>query len=73
MSAKTFLPPGAEGSPEMEETKNSRIAALPRHEISRDIPGLQKEIAVRGRKVRTGDQGNKGDGSIVLVGRYWRS
>ena len=42
---------------------------LPRQESPREIPGLQKDIAVRGRKVRTGDQGNKGDGSIVLVGQ----
>jgi nuclear pore complex protein Nup133 len=65
------MPPDVDGAPEMEETKSSRIAMLPRQDVSRVVSGPQKEIVVRGRKSRSGDRGNKGDGSVVLVRSHW--
>ncbi|TVY37402.1 Nucleoporin [Lachnellula subtilissima] len=66
LNKETFVPP--DGRPlEMTETKTSKpVAALVRQE-SREISGPQKQIAVRGKKPRTGDRNNKGDGSTVLT------
>ena len=65
LSEQTFLPPDA--APEMEEVKNQKGAALIRHGSPRVTAGPQREIAVRAKKARSGDRGNKGDGSQVLV------
>lgn len=65
LSEHTFLPP--DGAPEMEETKAPKTAALPRRETSRELAGQRREIAVRGKKSKSGDRGTKGDGSVVLV------
>ncbi|TVY91891.1 Nucleoporin [Lachnellula willkommii] len=66
LNKETFVPP--DGRPhEMTETKTSKpVAALVKQE-SREISGPQKQIAVRGKKSRSGDRTNKGDGSIVLT------
>ncbi len=61
LTDETFVPPDA---PEMEEAKSHRASAN-RNEIF--APAPQQEIAVRPKKSRTGDRGNKGDGSIILV------
>ncbi|KAL2073749.1 hypothetical protein VTL71DRAFT_11075 [Oculimacula yallundae] len=66
LNEQTFVPPGA--APEMEETKNSMIASLARPESAGEPAGLQREIAVRGKKARSGDRNNnKGDGGSVLT------
>lgn len=49
----------------MVEAK-SHIATLPRRESS--MPE-RREIAVRGKKPKSGDRGSKGDGSVTLVRR----
>ena len=59
------MPPN--GAPEMEEVKTQKIASIPRHDSSREIPGPRREIAVRGKKAKIGDRGNKVDGAVVLV------
>lgn len=48
----------------MVETK-SHIATLPRHENS--MPE-RRDIAVRGKKPKSGDRGAKSDGGVILVG-----
>ena len=62
LNEQTFVPP--DGAPEMEEVKSQKT--LVRRE-SKGVLGQQREIAVRGKKPRSGDRGNKGDGSVVLV------
>lgn len=51
----------------MEEVKSHRTAALTRRDSSREMPGTKREIAVRGKKAKGGDRGNKADGAVVLV------
>jgi len=51
----------------MEEAKNYRTAALVRNESVREVPGPHREMVVRGKKSRSADRNNKGDGSVVLV------
>lgn len=63
LNEQTFLPP--DGTPEMEETKSQKIA---KGEVSRELTGPRREIAVRGRKPKSGDRGSKGDGTVILVG-----
>lgn len=66
LTETTFVSPDA--APEMEETNNQKVAALVKHENLKDAPAPSKEIAVRGgKKTRSTDRGNKGDGSVVLV------
>jgi nuclear pore complex protein Nup133 len=67
LSEKTFVPP--DGTLEMEETgKSHKIAAIvPKREVPRELAGPRREIAVRGKKSKSGDRGNKGDGSLMLV------
>jgi nuclear pore complex protein Nup133 len=62
LNEQTFLPP--DGTPEMEETKSQKIA---KRAVSRELAGSRREIAVRGRKPKSGDRGSKGDGTVVLV------
>lgn len=69
LSEKTFVPPDADASQEMEEVKNHRTPTQTRQDRPKEIAGPPREIAVRGRKLRSGDGGNKGDGSVVLVGQ----
>jgi nuclear pore complex protein Nup133 len=54
--------------PEMEETKNYRAAVLVRNESVREVPGPHREMVVRGKKSRSADRSNKGDGSVTLAG-----
>jgi nuclear pore complex protein Nup133 len=56
-----------DGAPEMEEVKSQRIATLPRRDSPRETSGQRREIAVRGKKAKSGDRGNKADGAVVLV------
>jgi nuclear pore complex protein Nup133 len=65
LNEQTFLPP--DGAPEMEEAKNHRTAALVRNESVREVPGPHREMVVRGKKSRSADRSNKGDGSVTLV------
>lgn len=66
LTESTFVSPDA--APEMEELKNTEVAALAKHENIKDAPTSSKEIAVRGgKKTRSADRGSKGDGSVVLV------
>lgn len=65
MSDQTFLPPN--GTLEMEETKSQKIATVSKRELSREPSGQRREIAVRGRKSKSGDRASKGDGSVTLV------
>jgi nuclear pore complex protein Nup133 len=67
LSEQTFIPPDADGAPEMQEAKGHRTAALVKHQNSREAAGPPREIVVRGRSSRSGDRGSKGDGSVVLV------
>jgi nuclear pore complex protein Nup133 len=64
LNSETFVSPDI--APEMEEVKNQKTAT-PALQQSRGVPGQQREIAVRGKKPRSGDRGSKGDGSVVLV------
>ena len=66
LSDQTFLPPG--DALEMEETKKFRTAALTRNESVREVLAPPREMVVRGKKSRSADRGNKGDGSTLLVG-----
>jgi len=70
LSEQTFIPP--DGAPEMEELKSQKAATPVRNEGLREVLGPQREIAVRGKKPRSGDRGNKGDGSVVLVSSRWK-
>ncbi|KAN0108353.1 Non-repetitive/WGA-negative nucleoporin C-terminal domain containing protein [Hyaloscypha variabilis] len=65
LNEQTFIPP--DGAPEMEEAKSHRTAALVRNESVREIPGSHREMVVRGKKSRSTDRSNKGDGSVVLT------
>ena len=65
LNEQTFVPP--DGVTEMEEAKSQRVAVLPRRDSSREMPGARREIAVRGKKAKSGDRGNKADGAVVLV------
>lgn len=52
----------------MEEAKSQKIATVAlKREPSRELAGSRREIAVRGKKPKSGDRGNKGDGSVILV------
>jgi nuclear pore complex protein Nup133 len=51
----------------MEEAKNQRTVALVRNESVREVPGPHREMVVRGKKSRSADRSNKGDGSVTLV------
>lgn len=51
----------------MEETRNSMVASLARPGSAGESIGLQREIAVRGKKSRSGERNTKGDGSSVLT------
>jgi nuclear pore complex protein Nup133 len=66
LTKETFKRPDGP-QPEMAETKVSKQVPLVKQESAREISGPQKEIAVRGKKPRSGDRNNKGDGSTVLV------
>lgn len=66
LNDQTFTPP-RDDNVEMQETKVQKISSLARRESPRATPVLQKEIAVRGKKQRTGERSAKGDGSLVLV------
>lgn len=60
----SFVAPDA--APEMEETKNTKVATLPRQDISKDP--AQREIVVRGKPpLRSSERVSKGDGTTVLV------
>ncbi|KAE8445276.1 hypothetical protein EG329_013514 [Mollisiaceae sp. DMI_Dod_QoI] len=66
LTDSTFVAPDA--APEMEEVKNQRVAALVKHDNIKDASAPFREIAVRGgKKPRSADRGNKGDGSVVLT------
>ncbi|KAK0106968.1 hypothetical protein ONS95_003683 [Cadophora gregata] len=65
LNDQTFVPPGA--GPEMEETRNSMVASLARPGSAGEAIALQREIAVRGKKPRSGERITKGDGSSVLT------
>lgn len=69
MTEQTFVPPG--GPVEMEETKPNKILpALARRESPPATiipPKDTKDIAVRGKKQRSGDRLAKEDGSVNLV------
>lgn len=65
LNDQTFVPPGA--APEMEEAKSLMVPALARPGSAGEPAGLQREIAVRGKKSRSGERSTKGDGSSVLV------
>ncbi|KAG9234385.1 Non-repetitive/WGA-negative nucleoporin C-terminal-domain-containing protein [Amylocarpus encephaloides] len=65
LNDQTFLPP--DGAAEIEETKHHKTPTLTRRESPRAVPVLQKEIAVRGKKQRSGERSTKGDGSAVLT------
>lgn len=66
LSEQTFVPP--DGAPAMEEAKSQKIATVAlKREPSRELAGSRREIAVRGKKPKSGDRGNKGDGSVILV------
>ena len=56
-----------DAAPEMEEVKNQKIVTFPRRDSSLEVPGPRREIAVRGKKAKVGDRGNKADGAVVLV------
>lgn len=52
----------------MEETKSHKIVtAAPKRELPKELPVPRREIAVRGKKSKSGDRSGKGDGSVVLV------
>ncbi|KAF7905195.1 uncharacterized protein EAF01_005716 [Botrytis porri] len=61
---QTFAP---NGTPEMEEAKNNKVATLTRRESPKEIPGQRREIVVRGKKSKGTDRTGKGDGSVVLT------
>jgi nuclear pore complex protein Nup133 len=65
LSEHTFVSP--DGAPEMEEVKSQKISTLPRRDSLRDAAGPKREIAVRGKKAKSGDRSNKADGAVVLV------
>ncbi|KAH7356516.1 Non-repetitive/WGA-negative nucleoporin C-terminal-domain-containing protein [Rhexocercosporidium sp. MPI-PUGE-AT-0058] len=65
LNDQTFIPPGA--APEMEETKSLMVPGLARSGSAGEPAGLQREIAVRGKKSRSGERSTKGDGSSVLT------
>lgn len=65
LTDRTFDP--LDAAPEMGEAKNSKVAMM-KHEDIQDAPAPSREIAVRGgKKPRSADRGNKGDGSVVLT------
>jgi nuclear pore complex protein Nup133 len=67
LNDQTFAPP-RDGPVEMQEAKSQKVASLAaRRESPKPTPVFQKEIAVRGKKQRTGERSSKGDGSLVLV------
>lgn len=75
LNEKTFVPPN--DKVEMEEVKNQNTLL---RQDSKGVLGQPRDIAVRGKKPRSGDRGNKGDGSVVLVSssmgfgrRYWKT
>ena len=69
LTENTFRP--EDDTVEMEEVKSSqKIAALARRDSQRETPIPPKEIPVRGKKQRSGERSNKGDGSVILV-RIW--
>ncbi|TVY40604.1 Nucleoporin [Lachnellula occidentalis] len=65
LNKETFVPLDARQH-EMTETKTKPVAALVKQE-TREISGPPKQIAVRGKKTRSGERNNKGDGSTVLT------
>ncbi|KAJ5051528.1 uncharacterized protein L3040_001304 [Drepanopeziza brunnea f. sp. 'multigermtubi'] len=67
VSDETFIPP--DPAPEMEETRNHKVAALPRPDNTRDsAPGAQRDMALRGgRPLRSTERVSKGDGTSVLT------
>ncbi|KAG4428319.1 hypothetical protein IFR05_016195 [Cadophora sp. M221] len=65
LNDQTFVPPGA--APEMEEAKSLMVPTLARPGSAGEPVGLQREIAVRGKKSRSGERSTKGDGSSVLT------
>jgi nuclear pore complex protein Nup133 len=66
LSEQTFVPP--DGASEMHEVKSNKVSTVDtRQDSKKEAQGLRREIAVRGRKLKVGDKGNKGDGSIILV------
>jgi len=65
LNDQTFVPP--DGAPEMEEAKYHKTAALVRNESVREVSGPHREMVVRGKKSRSADRSNKGDGSVTLV------
>jgi nuclear pore complex protein Nup133 len=65
LNEQTFVPP--DGAPEMEEAKHHKTAALVRNESVREVSGPHREMVVRGKKSRSADRSNKGDGSVTLV------
>jgi len=64
LTEQTFVPPENFDAQENQDTLKK--AALANLANARDAP-IPREIAVRGKKSRSGDRGVKGDGSIVLV------
>ncbi len=65
LTEQTFVP--LENFDAQENQDTLKKAALANLASARDAPIPQREIAVRGKKSRSGDRGVKGDGSIVLV------
>ncbi|KAK6604880.1 hypothetical protein H4I96_05462 [Botrytis cinerea] len=61
---QTFAP---NGTPEMEEAKNNKVATLTRRESPKEVPSQRREIVVRGKKSKGTDRAGKGDGSVVLT------
>ncbi|RDW91353.1 hypothetical protein BP5796_02518 [Coleophoma crateriformis] len=68
LSDHTFIAPNGEVAPEMEETKG-KIASVVRQESAKDnaVHAPKREIVVRGKKAKTGERTNRGDGSVVLT------
>jgi hypothetical protein len=64
LSEQTFISP--DGEPEMVEVKKASPVAT-RRESPRELTSHRRELAVRGKKPKVGERGNKGDGSVVLV------
>lgn len=68
LSEQTFQAPNGDAAPEMEEVKE-KAASIVKRESTREILTVapRREIAVRGKKGKSGDRVTKGDGSVVLV------
>lgn len=60
------MPP--DSAVEMQETKGSKLAVLPsKRESAKAVQTPARELTVRGKKPKSGERGNKGDGTVTLV------